>query len=109
MTTGILVVFALITVGVSTTTGALGAYLVASGLARVLLALTIAPLGYPTLVVTALVDGALIWSFLQAAAADLPERPLEHAADRLGVREQTEHAAGMDECDGCAEPLGVLL
>jgi hypothetical protein len=106
VTTGILIAFALVTVGVSTTTGALGAYLVASGLARVLLALTVAPLGYPTLVVTALVDGALIWSFLQAAAADLP---LEHAADRLRVREQAEHAAGMDECDGCAEPLGVLL
>lgn len=106
--TAILLALALVAVAVSTTTGTLGAYLVASSAARVLLALAV-PLDYPTLVVTAIVDGMLIWSFLQAAAAELPQRGLEHAGDRLGVREQAEHSARVEECDGCAEPLGVFL
>lgn len=45
------------------------AYLVAFGLARVLVTLDVAPLfAYQTLVVTAIIDGRLLWSFFRAAA-----------------------------------------
>ncbi len=111
MTTQILLVLAVVCLGASTSFGALGPYLVASVLARVLVAAGVVPaLGTETLVVTALIDGCLVWSFFRAVAEEAPLRPgeLEHAGDQVRVREQPVHAARVKERDRGAEPLWVL-
>lgn len=104
MMTELLLALSLLAVVAATATGAPGAYLVATWAARVVVAIADVPgLGFPTLVITAIVDGSLLWSYFQAA----PE--LEHLGDRVRVREQAEDPAGVDECDGRAEPVPVLL
>jgi hypothetical protein len=104
------VLLALAVVGAIAATlhGAAGPYLVASWAVRLLVALGDAPgLGLPILVVTAIVDGSLLWSFFYSALVEGPQ--LQDLGDRVRVREQAEHSARVDECDGRAEPIPVLL
>jgi hypothetical protein len=76
MTSATLLSLAILCIGAAIATGALGPYVVGSALARVLVAIVMpTDLLYPTLAVTALVDGALLYSFLRAAAEEPRSEP----------------------------------
>jgi uncharacterized membrane protein YfcA len=71
------------------------AYLVSFGLGRVLTSIGVSPaLAYQLLVVTILIDAKMLWSYF--------------TLDRIR-REQSEHAARVQERDSAPEPLGIAL
>lgn len=79
----ILLVLVVVGLGAATVASAPGPYLVVSAVARVLVAVGVAPeLVYPTLAVTAIIDGYLLWSFFHATAAEGRDTTTEAATGR---------------------------